>query len=165
MRKIEINFTLNGKRVTVRTYPNRRLLDLLREDLGITGPKSGCDIGECGACTVILNQKAVNSCLVLAPEVDGGEVITVEGLAEDKKLHPLQESFIEADAVHCGFCTPGLLMTAKYLLDNKPKPSRDEIIRAIEGNLCRCTGYWPIVRAIELASEKMKEMRNEGKED
>lgn len=156
MRKVRIEFTLNGALVSVKTYPNKTLLDLLREDLGLTGPKRGCDVGECGACTVIYNGKAVNSCLILAPEVEGGEIFTVEGLSKNGGLHPLQEAFIEHDAVQCGFCTPGILMTAKYLLDHNPDPTEEEILKALQGNICRCTGYWPIVEAIKSAAKKMR---------
>jgi len=125
----------------------------LREELGLTGTKCGCEIGECGACTVLLDGEAVNSCLVLVPQIDGKEVMTVEGLMENGKLHPLQESFINHDAVHCGFCTPGMLMSAKALLDKTPNPDEKEIRTAISGNLCRCTGYMQIVEAIKYTSE------------
>jgi carbon-monoxide dehydrogenase small subunit len=154
MRKIRVKFKVNGEGVSIYTYPSRTLLDVLREELNLTGTKRGCEIGECGACTVILNGKAVNSCLVLAPEVEGAEILTVEGLSKQGKLHPLQKSFIENDAVHCGFCTPGMLMIAKYFLERNPNPSIEDIKEAISGNLCRCTGYWPIIRAIERASKK-----------
>ena len=118
----------------------KRFSTLLRDELGLTGTKCGCEVGECGACTVLMNGKAVNSCLVLAPQIDGQEILTVEGLADGDKLHPLQESFLDHDAVHCGFCTPGMLMSAKGLLDENPYPTEEEIRLAISGNLCRCTG-------------------------
>lgn len=153
----EISFTLNGalQRLTVR--PNMTLLDLLREEIGLTGTKRGCDVGECGACTVLLDGRAVNSCLVLAPQVDGREVVTVEGLAPLGTLVPLQESFIDHGAVQCGFCTPGMLMSAKDLLDHSPGPGEKEIREAIAGNLCRCTGYQQIVEAIEDAARRKNE--------
>jgi carbon-monoxide dehydrogenase small subunit len=129
--------------------PNLTLLTLLRDALGLTGTKCGCEIGECGACTVLMNGKAVNSCLVLAPQIDGQEIQTVEGLAMGNQLDPLQESFLDHDAVHCGFCTPGMLMSAKDLLDHHPMPTEEEIRTAISGNLCRCSGYQQIVDAIQ----------------
>ncbi|RKY95136.1 MAG: (2Fe-2S)-binding protein, partial [Candidatus Hydrothermota bacterium] len=142
-----------------RVPANRTLLDILREDLGLTGTKRGCDTGECGACTVLMNGRSVNSCLVLAGEVEGAEIITVEGLGGEEALHPLQEAFLEEDAVQCGFCIPGMLMSAKYLLDRNPDPSEEEIREAISGNLCRCTGYIPIIRAIKRAALKLKESK------
>ncbi|MGD0261141.1 MAG: FAD binding domain-containing protein [Verrucomicrobiota bacterium] len=147
-----ITTTINGRSHTLTIPANRTLLDLLRDDLGLLGTKCGCEIGECGACTVLLEGKPVNSCLVLAPQIDGREVVTVEGLAQDGKLHPLQDSFLDHDAVHCGFCTPGMLLSAKALLDWNPRPTETEIRTAISGNLCRCTGYQQIVQAIEKAA-------------
>jgi len=143
-----INFKLNGKETSVNLTQNKRLIDLLRDDLNLTGTKEGCSIGECGACTVIINNKAVNSCLVLAQQVDDCDVITVEGLADRDKLTKLQENFMKYGAVQCGFCTPGMLMSAYALFLENPTPSREEIETAIEGNLCRCTGYKPIIQAI-----------------
>lgn len=151
---LTIHFTLNGKPVAIATAPNRRLIDLLREDLGLTGTKEGCGIGECGACTVLLNGQAVNSCLILAGQVDGAEILTIEGLAQNGQLHPLQENFIRYGAVQCGFCTPGILMSAYALLLENPHPTEDEIKEAIAGNLCRCTGYKQIVEAIEMSIGK-----------
>ena len=159
MKKLTVNFTVNGERVRLRVPANRTLLDILREDLGLTGTKRGCDTGECGACTVLMNGRSVNSCLVLAGEVEGAEIITVEGLGGEEALHPLQEAFLEEDAVQCGFCIPGMLMSAKYLLDRNPDPSEEEIREAISGNLCRCTGYIPIIRAIKRAALKLKESK------
>jgi len=159
MKKLTVNFTVNGERVRLRVPANRTLLDILREDLGLTGTKRGCDTGECGACTVLMNGRSVNSCLVLAGEVEGAEIITVEGLGGEEALHPLQEAFLEEDAVQCGFCIPGMLMSAKYLLDRNPDPSEEEIKEAISGNLCRCTGYIPIIRAIKRAALKLKERK------
>jgi carbon-monoxide dehydrogenase small subunit len=140
--------TINGRSHALPLPANTTLLDLVWDRLGLTGTKCGCEIGECGACTVLLDGQPVNSCLVLAPQIDGRQVLTVEGLAQTGKLHPLQESFLDHDAVHCGFCTPGMLLSAKALLDRNPRPTETEIRRAISGNLCRCTGYQQIVQAI-----------------
>ena len=145
---LSIKFKLNGKEVNVQTSPNRRLIDLLREDLGLTGTKEGCSIGECGACTVLLNGKAVNSCLILAPQVNGAEIETVEGLDKNGKLHSLQENFLKHGAVQCGYCTPGMLMSAVALLDENPNPSAEDVRDASSGNLCRCTGYKQIIESI-----------------
>jgi carbon-monoxide dehydrogenase medium subunit len=147
-----ITTRINGRSQALTVPANRTLLDLLRDQLGLLGTKCGCEIGECGACTVLLDGEPVNSCLVLAPQIAGREVVTVEGLAQDGKLHPLQESFLDHDAVHCGFCTPGMLLSAKALLDWNPPPTETEIRTAISGNLCRCTGYQQIVQAIEKAA-------------
>lgn len=156
MKKIIIKTVINNRKYGLSVFPNQTLLDLLREELGLTGTKRGCEVGECGACTVLINGEAVNSCLVLAPQIDGKEVLTVEGLAEDGKLHPLQESFMKHDAVHCGFCTPGMLLSAEQLLKENPNPDENEIRTAISGNLCRCTGYIQIIEAIKNATEKIK---------
>ena len=145
---MNINFKLNGKETAVKLTKNKRLIDLLRDDLYLTGTKEGCSIGECGACTVIINGKAVNSCLVLAQQVDECEVLTVEGLAEGDKLNTLQQNFLKYGAIQCGFCTPGMLMSAYALFLENPTPSEEEVKTAIEGNLCRCTGYKPIIQAI-----------------
>ncbi|MBI5474382.1 MAG: (2Fe-2S)-binding protein [Ignavibacteriae bacterium] len=152
MNTMKIGTTINNRHYVLDTRTNQTLLDLLRDELGLPGTKRGCEIGECGACTVILNGQAVNACLVLAPQIDGQEILTVEGLAEGETLHPLQEAFLDHDAVHCGFCTPGMLMSAKELLDEKPHPTEEEIRLSISGNLCRCTGYVQIVEAIDAAS-------------
>jgi carbon-monoxide dehydrogenase small subunit len=151
-----IRTTINGTTRTLEVRPERTLLDLLRDQLGLTGTKRGCEIGECGACTVLLDGVAVNSCLVLAPQVNGRSVTTVEGLAEGETLSPLQEAFLDQDAVHCGFCTPGMLMSARDLLDHNPQPSEHDIRTAISGNLCRCTGYVQIVDAIADAAAREK---------
>jgi aerobic carbon-monoxide dehydrogenase small subunit len=148
-KAISIKTIINRRQYELDINPNMTLLTLLRDELGLTGTKCGCEIGECGACTVLLNGKAVNSCLVLAPQIDGQEILTVEGLAESNTLHPLQESFLAHDAVHCGFCTPGMLMSAKDLLDHHPDPTEEEIRIALSGNLCRCSGYQQIVEAIQ----------------
>jgi carbon-monoxide dehydrogenase small subunit len=149
MKKIKISTTINSKKYYLDINPNVTLLDLLRDELSLTGTKRGCEIGECGACTVLINGEAVNSCLVLAPQIDGKELLTVEGLMAEGKLHPLQQSFMDHDAVQCGFCTPGMLMSSKALLDENPNPTEEEIRTVISGNLCRCTGYVQIVKAIE----------------
>lgn len=148
-RTIKVEFILNGKKTIIKTASNKRLLDLLREDLNLTGTKEGCSIGECGACTVIMNGKAVNSCLILAPEIDGSEIITIEGLAQNSSLHPLQENFIKHGAVQCGFCTPGMILSSYALLKATPNPTEEEIKEAIAGNLCRCTGYKQIIEAVK----------------
>ena len=147
-----ITATINGRSHTLAVPAHWTLLDLLRDQLGFTGTKCGCEIGECGACTVLLDGEPVNSCLVLAPQIAGRHVLTVEGLSQRGKLHPLQESFMDCDAVHCGFCTPGMLMSAKALLDLNPHPTETQIRTAISGNLCRCTGYQQIVDAVEKAA-------------
>jgi carbon-monoxide dehydrogenase small subunit len=144
----EIVLTVNGRRYRLKVPVKKRLVELLREDLGLTGTKYGCGQGECGVCTVLLNGKAINSCLLLAAEADGGEVLTIEGLIYEDKLHPLQEAFIAQGAAQCGFCTPGMIMAAKGLLDENPHPSEDEIKLGLAGNLCRCTGYASILRAV-----------------
>ncbi len=149
MKKISITTTINKKPYTLEIQPNLTLLSFLREELGLTGTKCGCEVGECGACTVLLNGQAVNSCLVLVPQINGQEIMTVEGLAVEGNLHPLQEAFLDHDAVHCGFCTPGMLMSAKALIDETSTPSEEEIRIAISGNLCRCSGYQQIVDAIQ----------------
>ncbi len=154
--RTKIKFRVNGKVVELEVDPAATLLDVLREQLGLTGVKRGCDTGDCGACTVIINGETFRSCLVPILKVEGKDVITVEGLAEGGKLHPLQEAFIECGAVQCGFCTPGMLLSAKALLDRNPNPTREEVRQAISGNLCRCTGYKKIIDAIMLAAERMR---------
>ncbi len=152
---LTIHFKLNGKPVKIETEANRRLIDILREHFKLTGTKEGCGIGECGACTVLLNRKSVNSCLILAGQIEGAEILTVEGLAQNNVIHPLQENFIKYGAVQCGFCTPGMLMSAYALLLDNLKPSKDEIKEAISGNLCRCTGYKQIIEAIQKTCEEI----------
>ena len=149
MKPVSIKTTINSRQYEVTVRPNMTLLDLLRDELGLTGTKRGCEVGECGACTVLLDGQAVNSCLVLAPQIEGREILTIEGLASGETLHPLQESFLDHDAVHCGFCTPGMIMSAKELIDKSPNPTEQEIRTAISGNLCRCSGYQQIVDAIK----------------
>jgi carbon-monoxide dehydrogenase small subunit len=152
-----ISFILNGNPVSAETSGAASLLSLLREVLGLTGPKEGCGVGECGACTVLLDGQAVDSCLLPAAKAQGRQVLTVEGLAQDGRLHPLQEAFLEAGAVQCGFCTPGMLMSSAALLDQSPRPSDEEIKEALEGNLCRCTGYQDILTAVSLAAVKLED--------
>jgi carbon-monoxide dehydrogenase small subunit len=147
--EIMIRFELNGKSIEIEAPPHWTLLRLLREKLSLTGTKEGCGIGECGACTVLMDGKPVNACLILAPKAEGKRVDTVEGLGSQDSLHPLQQSFIDHGAVQCGFCTPGILMSAKALLDEKPRPTKEEVKEAISGHLCRCTGYQQIIEAIE----------------
>lgn len=149
MNKITVTLMVNGKEVTLKVGPKERLLDTLREQLKLTGTKEGCSVGECGACTVILDGKAVSSCLILTGQIGESEVLTIEGLEIDGNLDPLQQAFIDHHAIQCGFCTPGMLMSAKALLIHNPHPSREEIKTALEGNLCRCTGYEQIIEAIE----------------
>ncbi len=149
-----ITFTLNREPVSLEVEDHWTLLRVLRESLSLTGTKEGCGRGECGACTVIVDGKPVNSCLVLAAEVDGCEVLTIEGEMRDGKLSPLQQAFIDTGAIQCGFCTPGMVMSARALLMRNPDPSEPEIVEAICGNLCRCTGYEPIIRAIKEAARR-----------
>lgn len=148
----EITLSVNGSPCALEVKVNRVLLDVLREDLGLTGTKEGCGMGVCGACTVLLDGKPVNACLTLAVEAEGKEIITVEGLAREGRLDPLQEAFVSEGAVQCGFCSPGMLMTGKGLLAENPSPTEFEVRKAIAGNLCRCTGYVRIVKAILKAS-------------
>ena len=153
---MRIRLVVNGDNKTLSVDPSQTLLHVLREDLGLTGAKEGCGTGDCGACTVILNGKAVNSCLILAVDADGGQVMTVEGLLKDGKLHPLQKEFIEEHAVQCGYCIPGVLMTSLAYLNENPRPTKEEITKAISGNICRCGGYQFIVKAVSNASKQMK---------
>jgi carbon-monoxide dehydrogenase small subunit len=154
MAKKRLRLTVNGTLIDREVEESLRLLDVLRDELFLTGTKEGCGVGECGACTVILDGKAVNSCMVLALSADGEVVETVEGLGSPDRLHPLQESFLDRHALQCGFCTPGMLMSAKALLDENPRPSEEEIKKAVSGNLCRCTGYVQIVEAIKDAARR-----------
>lgn len=146
--KHKIHITVNGEPYDLYVAPNRILVDLIREDIGLTGTKKGCGSGDCGACTIIMDGKAVNSCLILAVEADGAEILTIEGLRRDGQLHPIQKSFIEHGAIQCGFCTPGMILAAKALLDSCPHPTEEQARSAISGNLCRCTGYSKIIEAI-----------------
>jgi len=151
-----IAFKVNGRKYTRAVEEQKTLLRFLREDLHLTGTKEGCGAGECGACTVLLDGRPVNSCLVLAVEIDGCEVTTIEGVAKDGKLTPLQKSFEKHHAIQCGFCTPGMIMSATALLKRNPKPNKEEIQEAIEGNFCRCTGYAQIIEAIQDAAGQLK---------
>lgn len=143
-----IKLMVNGETRSIAVDVNQTLLEVIREDLGLTGTKKGCNQGECGACTVLLDGKPVSSCLVLAVKADGKSVMTIEGVAKDGSLHPIQETFNQKGAIQCGFCTPGMILTTKNLLDKNPNPSLDEIKEAIAGNICRCTGYVQIIEAI-----------------
>jgi carbon-monoxide dehydrogenase small subunit len=154
-----INITINGHVHQVYVPANLTLLDLLRHKLGLTGTKKGCDTGDCGSCTVIVNGKAINACLCLAVEVDGCKVETIEGLQSEEKLHPLQDAFVDHGAVQCGFCTPGMIMASKALLDEAPNPGEEQIKEAIAGNLCRCTGYQKIIEAVTSVAGPKKEPR------
>jgi aerobic carbon-monoxide dehydrogenase small subunit len=151
--KTIIQLIVNGEQVEAGVEANRTLLQFLREDLGLTGTKHGCGLGDCGACTVIMDGKPVNSCLVLAVQAKGREVLTIEGLAENGVLHPIQQAFVNKGAIQCGFCTPGMILSAKALLDENPRATKKEIRTAISGNLCRCTGYQKIVEAVQEAAE------------
>lgn len=157
MLKEKIHLYINGEKVYVEVAPNKTLLWLLREELELTGTKEGCGAGECGACTVILNGKAVNSCMVMALEAAGGKVMTIEGESKNGKLSKLQESFIDHKELQCGFCTPGMVMAARALLNSNPHPNREEIKEAMEGNLCRCKGCESIIASVEAASKVSEE--------
>ena len=148
MKKI-IRLKINDQEVELAVEPNLTLVDLLRDELNLTGTKKGCEIGDCGSCTVIMDGKPVNSCLVLAVQANGREITTIEGLENEQGLHPIQESFVQHGAIQCGFCTSGMILSAKCLLDKNPNPEETEIRTAISGNLCRCTGYQKIVEAIK----------------
>lgn len=154
--KTIIQLTVNGEVVEAAVEPNQTLLQLLRDELALTGTKHGCGLGDCGACTVILDGMPVNSCLLLARQAAGREVLTIEGLAENGKLHPVQQAFVDKGSIQCGFCSPGMILSAKALLDANPKPTELEIRTAISGNLCRCTGYQKIVEAIQEASKTIE---------
>jgi len=156
MKEIDIELSVNGEKYQLRVEPRRTLVEVLRENLGLMGTKKSCNEGECGACTLIMDGKAVTSCLVLALDAQGKEIITVEGLSEGETLHPIQESFLKHGGVQCGFCTPGMVMSAKSLLDDNPNPTLDETRRAISGNLCRCTGYQHIIDSIMAVPELKK---------
>jgi len=149
---VSIDLKVNAEIYTVSVRPNETLLDVLRDKIGLTGTKKGCDTGQCGACTVLLDGNPVPSCLVLAVDVKGRDILTIEGVAENGRLHPIQEAFVNEGAVQCGYCTPGMILSAKALLDRNPNPSEQEIKEAISGNLCRCTGYVKIVQAISTAA-------------
>ena len=151
-----IQIRLNGKILTLTVPPFRLLLDLLRDEIGLTGTKEGCGTGDCGACTVLLNGKPVNSCLVLSGELDGADIVTIEGLKIGSHLHPVQQAFVQEGGAQCGYCTPGMLMMTKSLLDENQNPTEEEIRFALSGNLCRCTGYAKIIQAVQIAAAELR---------
>jgi len=155
MKKL-ITFTVNDMGYEVAVAPNKTLTQVLRDDLDLLGTKEGCGVGDCGACTVIMDGKPVNSCLVLAVQADGSTIKTIEGVARGDSLHPVQETFVEMGAIQCGFCTPGMVLSATSLLEKNPHPTEHEVREALSGNLCRCTGYQKIVKAVQEASRRMK---------
>ncbi|MDR3562075.1 MAG: (2Fe-2S)-binding protein [Negativicutes bacterium] len=150
-----INFTLNNKPVNMEVETKEILVDTLRERLGLTGTKKACGTGDCGACTVLLNGRAVRSCTLLTAMVDGKEVLTIEGLGNEENVHPIQQAFVDEGAIQCGYCTPGMILATKALLDRIPNPTTEEIKEALSGNLCRCTGYEKIIRAVEISARKL----------
>ncbi len=154
MQEMEINLTVNKKKYTLKVPVNITLLDVIRERLHLTGTKEGCGKGECGACTILFNGRSANSCLILAPQADGAEITTIEGIGSVEHLHPLQKAFVEEGAIQCGFCTPGMIMSSLYLLKENPHPTEEEIREGLSGNLCRCTGYAKIIKAVEKASKE-----------
>jgi len=156
MKHVEITLRVNGIKYAVDVKPQRTLVEVLRETLGLTGTKKSCNEGECGACTVLMDGKPVASCLALAIDAQGKEILTIEGLSEGETLHPIQEAFLKHGGIQCGFCTPGMVMSAKAFLDEHPKPTQTEVRQAISGNLCRCTGYQQIVDSIMAGSKMMK---------
>ena len=157
--KVQLTLTVNGETRDAVVPAHKTLLEVLREDLGLTGTKHGCELGECGTCTVLVDGEPVLSCLALPVELQGRAIKTVEGMADGSRLHPLQQAFAELGAAQCGYCTPGILLTAEALLEDNPVPSRDEVRVALAGNLCRCTGYTKILDAVELAALRMKGAR------
>ena len=159
MPKQLINLTVNGEHHEVAVEPHWTLLETVREELDLTGSKEGCGTGDCGACSMIVDGRLITSCLMLAPEADGRDVVTIEGLARNGELHPVQQAFIDTGGVQCGFCTPGMIMAAKALLDRSPAPTLDQIREGLAGNLCRCTGYAKIYEAVQTATERMAQER------
>lgn len=155
MKTIRVTTTVNGEAYTRDVPVNMTLVEFIREELHLNGTKEGCDEGECGACTILFDGRPFNSCLVLAAEANGHEITTIEGLSHDGRLHPIQEAFVEVGAVQCGYCTPGMILSAKAVLDEFPNPTEEQIRTGIEGNICRCTGYNRIVAAIQLAAKKL----------
>jgi len=156
MFKKEIHLIINNEKYDREVAVNRTLLEFLREDIGLTGAKEGCNEGECGACTVLVDNKPINSCLMLAVEADGSTILTIEGLADGDTLHPLQQAFIDEGAVQCGFCTPGMIMTAKAIIDEYGNPSEKDIRKLMEGNLCRCTGYTRVIKTVKKTAEALE---------
>jgi carbon-monoxide dehydrogenase small subunit len=155
VERVSLTLDVNGERSELLVPVHKTLLEVLREDMGLTGTKHGCELGECGTCTVLVDDRPELSCLVLPVQVEGRRIATIEGMAEGSLLHPLQQAFAELGAAQCGYCTPGILLASRALLDANPRPSRDEIRAALAGNLCRCTGYVKILQAVELAAERM----------
>jgi carbon-monoxide dehydrogenase small subunit len=160
MEKVRLELTINGERREVLAPVHHTLLEVLREELGLPGTKHGCELGECGTCTVLVDGKAVLSCVTLPAQCEGRAITTIEGMAQGNVLHPLQQTFAELGAAQCGYCTPGFLLVAKALLETNPMPTRGEIAEALGGNLCRCTGYLKIFEAVELAAERMREAQS-----
>lgn len=155
-----VQLTVNGQTHDVVVRPERTLLDVLRDDLGLTGSKRGCNLGACGACVVLLDGRPIGSCLTLAVEASGHDIITIEGIANGRALHPIQEAFVESGAIQCGFCTPGMVLVVKALLDERPEPEDGEILEALSGNVCRCTGYVKIIDAVRAAARRLKGVPN-----
>lgn len=151
-----VQMRINGRDYEVVVRDSATLLEVIRETLGLTGTKEACGVGECGACTILMDGQAVNACLVLAGEAQGREIITIEGLSDGEKLHPIQEAFVEIGGLQCGFCTPGMILSAKALLDRTPNPTDEEIRKGLEGNFCRCTGYTKIIDSVKAAARKMR---------
>ncbi len=163
MTEHDIKIKVNGRDYTFCVSSHMLLVELIRETIGLTGTKQGCKSGECGACTVIMNGKSVLSCMILACDCDGAKIVTIEGLGgDDKELHPIQQAFIEKGAIQCGFCTPGMILSTKYLLDRNPDPSDEEIRIGLAGNICRCTGYQKIFEAVRLAAERIRQKTDVG---
>jgi len=160
--KKKIKITLNGSSMSLEVPSHRLLLDLLRDEIGLTGTKEGCGTGDCGACTVLLNGKPVNSCLILSGELDGADIVTIEGLKIGPEFHPIQKAFIQDGGAQCGYCTPGMLMMSKALLDENLNPTEEEIRFTLSGNLCRCTGYAKIIQAVQDAATELRRMRAAG---
>ena len=156
MNTKQITITVNGRQYTEEVRHHETLLEFIREDLGLFGTKEGCSVGECGACTVIMNGETINACLVLAAEADGANILTIEGLADGDKLHPIQEAFVVKGGLQCGFCTPGMILSTKYLLDTNSNPTDMEISKSLEGNFCRCTGYTKIFESVRDAAERVR---------
>ncbi len=155
----DITLNVNNNEYTLQVKPSATLLDVIREDLGLIGTKEGCGEGECGACTVLMDGLAVNACLILAAEANGKHIITIEGLADGEKLHPIQQAFVDIGGMQCGFCTPGMILSAKVLLDKNQNPTDEEIKKGLEGNFCRCTGYTKIIQSVKAAAQMLKEGR------
>ena len=152
----QVKIEINGETHQFTVKPSATLLDIIREDLGLTGAKEGCGEGECGACTVLMDGLAVNACLILAVEADGKQITTIEGLANGSELHPIQQAFVDIGGMQCGFCTPGMILSTKALLDKNQNPTDDEIKKGLEGNFCRCTGYTKIIESVRVAAQKMR---------